>query len=175
MEKAVAIASSSSYSYQIIVSISTFKPRVSLDVLPRDSLAIKDDQFYNLVESLTSTDLSRILRSQHINSINTFLLCKNILESILLPTAAFDALRQKVCVKLGQNSNNTYVIHIGIVGQIDYLTELFWKKHLQEVQPSARRHSSSSAISIPNQPSPTSTSAFKRFSELYSNRCEYYF
>lgn len=140
--------------------MSTFKPRISLDVLPRDSLAIKDDQFYNLVESLTSTDISRILRSQRINSINTFLLCKNVLESILLPTAAFDALRQEICVKLDQNSNNTYVIHVGIVGQIDYLTELFRKKHLQEVKPSPKRHSSSSAISIPNQPSSTSTSAF---------------
>ena len=66
VEKAVVITSSSSYSYQIIISMSTFKPRISLDVLPRDSLAIKDDQFYNLVESLTSTDISRILRSQHI-------------------------------------------------------------------------------------------------------------
>ena len=52
------------------------------------------------------------------------------------------------------------MIHVGIVGQIDYLTELFRKKHLQEVKPSARRHSSSSAIPIPNQPSSTSTSAF---------------
>ena len=112
------------------------------------------------MESLTSTDISRILRSQHINSINTFLLCKNVLESILLPTAAFDALRQEICVKLDQNSNNTYVIHVGIVGQIDYLTELFRKKHLQDVKPSARRHSSSSTIPILNQPSSTSTSAF---------------
>lgn len=53
------------------------------------------------------------------------------------------------------------MIHVGIVGQIDYLTELFRKKHLQEVKPSARRHSSSSAIPIPNQPSSTSTSAFR--------------
>ena len=141
--------------------MSAFKPRVSLDVLPRDSLAIKDDQFYNLVESLTSTDISRILRSQHINSINNFLLCRNVLESILLPTSAFDTLRQDMCVKLDQNNNNnTYVIHVGIVGQIDYLTELFRKKHLQEVKPSPRRHSSSSAISTPNQPLSISTSTF---------------
>jgi hypothetical protein len=171
--------------------MSTFKPRISLDVLPRDSLAIKDDQFYNLVESSTSTDITRILRSQHINSINTFLLCKNVLESILLPTSAFDALRQEMCVKLDQNNNpgvrircgygrkrfvygriqsvsgdriqspanNTYVIHVGIVGQIDYLTELF-RKHLQEVKPSPRRRSSSSAISTPNQLSFISSSAF---------------
>jgi hypothetical protein len=138
--------------------MSAFKPRVSLDVLPRDSLAIKDDQFYNLVESLTSTDISRILRSQHINSINTFLLCKNVLESILLPTSAFDTLRQDMCVQLDQNNNNTYVIHVGIVGQIDYLTELFRKKHLQEVKPSPRRRSS--AISTPNQSSSISTSTF---------------
>ena len=113
------------------------------------------------MESLTSTDISRILKIQHINSMNTILLCKNVLESILLPTAVFDALRQEMCVELDQNNNNnTYVIHVSIVGQIDYLTELSRKKHPQEVKPSPTRRSSYSAISIPNQPSSTSTSAF---------------
>ena len=127
--------------------MTTFKPRVSLDVLPQKAMTLKGDQFYDLVEQLTSTDISRILNSQCINSINTFLLCKNVLESILLPTSMFDALRRDVCVRLDQNNNNMYVIHVGIIGQIDYLTELFRKKHFEEAKTVPGHRSTSSSTS----------------------------
>ena len=129
--------------------MATFKPRVSLDVLPQDAITLKGDQFYDLVEQLTSTDISRILKSQCINSINTFLLCKNVLESILLPTSMFDALRRDVCVRLDQNNNNMYVIHVGIIDQIDYLTELFRKKHFEEAKTVPGHRSTSSSTSTP--------------------------
>jgi len=135
--------------------MSTFKPKISLDVLPQNALTIKGNQFYCLVEKLTSSDVCRILKSQSINSINTFLLCKNILESILLPAPAFEELRRDTCVKL---SNNSHIVQVGIIGQIDYLTELFRKKHLQEAKSAAKRRPTSDAISTPNPPSSTATS-----------------
>jgi len=138
--------------------MSTFKPNVSLKDLPQDALTFKDDLFYTLVEKLTSSDVSRILKSQRINSINTFLLCKNILASILLPTSAFDTIRRDVCVKLDQNNNNYHVVQIGIVGQFEYLTELFRKKHVEQAKPALKRRLLSTTVSMPNPLSLLSTS-----------------
>ncbi len=121
--------------------MSTFKPKVSIDALPQDALTLKDDQFYSLVEKLTSSHVSHILKSQFINSMNTFLLCKDILAPILLPASAFDVIRQDVCVQLNQNNNNSYIVHIGITGQIEYLTELFQKKHYQDAKDASKRQS----------------------------------
>jgi len=146
--------------------MSTFKPKVSIDVLPQDAFILKDDQFYSLVEKLTSSYVARILKCQFINCVNTFLLCKDILAPILLPTSAFDAIRHDVCVKLNQNHKNSYVIHNGIVGQIEYLRELFQKKHSQDAKDTPKRRSSLStsttnltatvtASSITINPSPT--------------------
>jgi hypothetical protein len=136
--------------------MSMFKPKVSLNVLPQDALLLKDEQFYSLVEKLTSSDISLILKCQFINSINTFLLCKNILAPILLPTSTFEAIRRDICVKLNPNHNSSYVIHVGIVGQVEYLTELFQKKHLQDAKkapkhrsPAARLASDPSSLSTP--------------------------
>ena len=125
-----------------------FKVHVSLDVLPQNALEMRDNQFYSLVEQLTSPEVSQILKSQCINSINTYLLCKKISESILLPTSAFDAIRRDTCVKLDQNNNNAYVVHVGIVGQIDYLTELFRKKHNQEAKSNSKHHPTSNVNSV---------------------------
>lgn len=114
--------------------MASFKPHVAIDVLPKDALKLKDDQFFSLVEMLASAEVSQVLKAQRINSINTFLLCKNIPESILLPTSAFEILRRNTCVKLDQNNNDCFIVHVGIVGQIDYLFELFKKKQLQEAK-----------------------------------------
>jgi len=132
--------------------MSTFKPKVSLNVLPQDALTLKDDQFYSLIEKLTSSDVSQIFKFQSINSINTFLLCKNILAPILLPTSAFDAIRRVVCVQLNQSQNNSYVIHVGISGQIEYLTELFRKKQFQDAKDTSK-HRPRAASSTSNPPS----------------------
>ena len=139
--------------------MATFKPRVSLAVLPKDVITLKDDQFYDLVEHLSSNDVSRILRIQCINSVNTFLLCKNILQSILLPTSAFDDLREDVCLRLDHNNNNTHVIHVGIIGQIEYLTELFRKKHFEEAKTIPKRRSTPNSISLPTHRLSTFTTA----------------
>lgn len=135
--------------------MSVHKPKIALDVLPDDVLTLKDAQFYSLVEDLTSHDVAQILRSQAINSVNTFLLSKNIVESVLLPTSAFDSIRRKVCVKLDLNNNDSYAIHIGIIGQFQYLTELLRKKNAQEAQARPKHrscsimHSSSSVAIVP--------------------------
>ncbi len=121
--------------------MSTFKPKVSIDVLPQDVLTLKDNQSYSLVETLTSSHVSGILKCQFINSINTFLLCKDVLSPILLPTSTFDAVLQDVYVQLNQNHNNSYVMHIGITGQIEYLTELFQKKYAQGAKDTPKRRS----------------------------------
>lgn len=114
--------------------MSIFKPNVSIDVLPDDALILKDDEFYSLVENLTSSETAQVLRIQRINSINTFLLCKNIPASILLPTSSFEILRRNTCVKLDQNNNDCYVVHVGIVGQLEYLCEVFKKKQLHNAK-----------------------------------------
>lgn len=106
--------------------------------MPQDVTTLKDDQFYSLIEKLTSPDVARIFKCQFVNSMNTFLLCKNILTPILLPTPTFDAIRRDVCVKLNQNHNHSYVVHVGITGQIEYLTELFQRRHLQEAKNAAK-------------------------------------
>jgi hypothetical protein len=120
-----------------------FKPKLALDVLPQDAIALKDDQFYFLVEKLTSPDVARILKCQFVNCVNTFLLCKDILTPLLLPTTAFDTIRRDVCVKLNANHNNPYVVHVGIAGQIEYLTELFQTKNMQDAK-HATKHPSPS-------------------------------
>lgn len=102
--------------------------------------------FFSLVEKLTSSEVAQIVKIQRINSINTFLLCKNIVESILLPAAAFDIIRQTVCVKLDQPNNGAYVIYIGINGHIDYLTELFRKKQINDAETISRRQSISQLV-----------------------------
>ena len=134
--------------------MSTFKPKVSIDVLPQDALMLKDDQFYRLAEELTSTYVAQILKCQFINSINTFLLCKDILSPILLPTSAFDAIRKDVFLKLNQNENSTYIVHIGIAGQIEYLTELFKKKQFQDAKYAPKRQSSLLTPTIRHAPKP---------------------
>ena len=139
--------------------MATFKPRVSLDVSPPDALTLKDGNFYSLVERLTSSDIVLILEGQRINSINTFLLCKNIPEGILLPTSTFDALRQHICVKLDQDNNdNSHVIHVGMVGQIKYLTELFRKKHMEQAKTTSNRRSTTSSNAKPAA-TPTNTAS----------------
>lgn len=141
-----------------------YKPHVSTEVLPSDALSVKGQQFYSLVEKLTSSDVSEILKIQCINSINTFLLCKNISQSILLPTTVFDVIRRNTCIKLDLHNNDSYVVHIGIVGQIDYLTELFRKKQLQHAKSSSKGPIISQTTSTPNTilpvvSSPVSTNA----------------
>jgi hypothetical protein len=139
--------------------MSPFKSKVSLEVLPPDAMTLKDDQFYSLVEKLTSIDIARIFKCQFVNSINTFLLCKNVLAPILLPTSTFEPIRRDICVKLNQNHNNSYVVHVGITGQVEYLTELFLKKQLQEAMNTPKhRSSASSPLSNPSFLSTTSSS-----------------
>jgi hypothetical protein len=43
------------------------------------------------------------------------------------------------------NDNNSYVIHVGIVGQIEYLTELLRKKRMQEAKTTSNRRSTTNS------------------------------
>ena len=71
----------------------------------------------------------------------------------------FDALRRDVCVRLDDNNNNVYVIRVGIIGQIDYLTELFRKKHVEETKTVPRHRSTPSSTSTPTLTQSIVTSA----------------
>lgn len=46
------------------------------------------------MEELASPDVAPICKCQFVNSMSTFLLCKNILTPILLPTPAYNAIRR---------------------------------------------------------------------------------
>ena len=152
------IAFVSDFTHYSSLNMSVYKPKVSLSELPVDASTLTDAAFYELVQRLTSSDDACILRSQAISSTNTFLPCKDIPESILLPTTAFDDIRRNVCVKLDQNNNDSYVIHIGIHAQIQYLTELFRKNNLDETRSVRQRPSNSTASTLSSVAAvPTST------------------
>lgn len=156
--------------------MAVYKPKVSLGVLPADASTLTDAAFYELVKRLTSSDVACILSSQAINSINTFLLCKDISESILLPTTAFDDIRRNVCVKLDQNNNDSYAIHVGIQAQIQYLTDLFRKKNLEETRsvrhlPSNSTTSSASSVAVVPMSAPIPNSITMSSPAPIASRC----
>lgn len=146
-----------------------YKPQVSTEVLPPDALSTKDQLFYALVERLTSSEVSEILKIQRINSVNTFLLCKNIPESILLPSKAFNAIREATSAKLDLQDDDSYVVHIGIIGQIDYLTELFRKKQLQCAKSLSKDKCSTRLTSAPDNLPSTSTNPISTNDSAISN------
>lgn len=98
---------------------------VDTSILPDNVLSYIDKQFYDLVQELTSPNEAKILKIQLINSINSFVLTKNLLEFINFDNADVQELKDQICFKL---SNNTFVIKPGVTSNLQYLTNLFNKK-----------------------------------------------
>jgi hypothetical protein len=111
--------------------MTVFKPKVDTSKLPPDAMSCHDEKFYSLVESLSSHIVSNILKSQAINSINTFLHTRDVLEVLHLPAKSLDVLRDEACLLL---HDNTYVVLPGLISSMQYLTELFRQKNIEHVK-----------------------------------------
>jgi hypothetical protein len=108
-----------------------FKPRVDTSKLPQDAMSYQDEQFYSLLESLSSHIFSNILKCQAINSINTFLHTRDVLDVLQLPADSLDVLRDEACLLL---HDKTYVVLPGLISSMEYLTELFRHKNIEHVK-----------------------------------------
>ena len=108
-------------------------------------MSYQDDKFYSLVESLSSELFRKILKCQAINSINTFLHTRDVLQVLQLPARSLDVLCGEACYLL---DDNTHVVLPGMVSSTEYIIELFRHKNIEHLK------------SIPKQKhiSPTSSS-----------------
>ena len=121
-----------------------FTPKVDTSKLPQDAMSYHDENFYSLVESLSSHTVSNILKCQAINSINTFLHTRDVLEVLQLPAKSLDLLRDEACLLL---HDNTYVVLPGLISSMEYLTELFRQKNIEHVKSISKKKPSSSTSS----------------------------
>ncbi|CAF3925720.1 unnamed protein product [Rotaria sp. Silwood1] len=110
------------------------KTNIGTNVLPPDVLSLMDNQFYDLIRELTSSNEAEILKLQHINNVNAFLLTKNPLELLELNSSDVQDIKKRICFEL---ENKTFVVKPGIKSNLQYLHDLFCKKmdeHVKDIK-----------------------------------------
>ena len=98
---------------------------VDTSVLPLDILNYRDDEFYSIVNRLTGSEETELLRIQSIRSVNSFLRIINIFDVLNIDSEEINRIKKDVCFIL---NDNTYVIKPGIKASMDYLHDLFFRK-----------------------------------------------
>lgn len=114
------------FSIRSLTSVKTVMSRRSsltpdLSVLPADLLELKDGAFYDLVQEITSSDEAELLRIQSVRSVHSFMRV-NVLNFFQLDSNDLVPLQSRLAHK---RSDGKYVVHLGVRGNIIYLTELF--------------------------------------------------
>ncbi|CAF1489022.1 unnamed protein product [Rotaria sp. Silwood1] len=110
------------------------KTNIDTNVLPPDVLSLMDNQFYDFIRELTSSNEAEILKLQHINNVNAFLLTKNPLELLELNSSDVQDIRKRICFEL---ENKTFVVKPGIKSNLQYLHDLFCKRmdeHVKDIK-----------------------------------------
>ncbi|CAF2958689.1 unnamed protein product [Rotaria sp. Silwood2] len=124
------------------------KTNIDTNVLPPDVLSLMDNQFYDLIRELTSSHEAEILKLQHINNINAFLLTKNPLELLELNSPDVEDIKKRTCFEL---ANKTFVVKPGVKSNLQYLHDLFCKKmneHFKDIKNKTKLSRTTQEIAI---------------------------
>ena len=92
-----------------------------LSILPDNLLELKDKAFYELVKELTSSDEAELLQVQSIRCVHSFMRV-NALNIFHLDSNDLAPLQSRLAHK---KADGKYAVHVGIRGNLIYLTELF--------------------------------------------------
>lgn len=120
------------------MSRSTF---VDTSELPSDILNYRDEAFYSIVNRLTGSEETELLRIQCVRSVNSFVRISNIFDVLNIDSEEINRIKKEVCFVL---NDNTYVIKPGIKASMDYLRDLFFKKQREMGKNLNREYSNSS-------------------------------
>ncbi|CAF4696827.1 unnamed protein product, partial [Rotaria sp. Silwood2] len=103
------------------------KITVDTSILPAHIFSLHDQKFYDVVIQVTgSQGVVDVLKAQGINNISAFLLTPDIFEILTWDTDEFIDLQKRCAIEL---RNNTFMIRPGLKANVEFLRELFTKKH----------------------------------------------
>ena len=118
-------------------------------VLPADVLCLCDDVFYELVENVAGLGEAKLLQSQGIRSVYSFLSTDDVFAILSVPCQALRDARNMVCLEA---DDKTFIVKPGSRSNIAYLYQLLHQKHeehMKEINSKSKR-SKSQSQSQPN-------------------------
>ncbi|CAF4061564.1 unnamed protein product [Rotaria sp. Silwood1] len=130
------------------------KITVDTSIPPAHIFSLHDQKFYDVVIQVTgSQGIVDLLKTQGINNISAFLLTPDIFEILTWDTDEFIDLQKRCAIEL---RNNTFMIRPGLKANVEFLRELFTKKHeeyTKELKQKQQQHRCSLSLASEVNPS----------------------
>lgn len=117
-------------------------PLQTLDtsILPVGALSFYDDVFYDLVKNIAGTAEAKLLETQGIRSVYSFLNTEDVFEILKISCSALNIIKKSVCFEADDKS---FIIKPGCRSNIRYLYQLLQQKHeehLKEISSKSTRN-----------------------------------
>ncbi|CAF5061503.1 unnamed protein product, partial [Rotaria magnacalcarata] len=104
---------------------------IDISILPSNIMALRDDDFIDFVKEEARHAASALLEIQGINCVKSLLMTDNVYAIMDVKSKSLDDLKNKYGYI---QDDGTFVIQLGVKGNIEYLIDLLKNKSIGDVK-----------------------------------------